>query len=138
MKISIDTEVNAPLSAVWNAWTTPSDITQWNFASDDWCCPRAELDPTTNGKFCYRMEAKDGSVGFDFQGVFTEVNPMTSISFSLGDDRHVEVAFIETDDSVRVVETFDAENEHTFEQQKAGWQSILNNFKAHVESSLTR
>lgn len=133
MEISIETEVNAPLSTVWDAWVTPEDITRWNFAIDEWCCLKAELDLEVGGSFNYRMEAKDGSAGFDFEGEFTEITPYKSIHYTLGDDREVEVKFIETKNGVRVVETFEAEDENSAEQQKQGWLSILNNFKKHVE-----
>jgi len=134
MKITIETEVQAPLATVWEAWVTPEDITSWNFPIDEWCCPRAEIDLQVGGKFNYRMEAKDGSVGFDFEGSFTKVEPRDSIHLVLEDDRVVTVEFIEKANGVRVVETFCAENENSPEQQKQGWQSILNNFKKHVES----
>lgn len=134
MEISIETEVEAPLSTVWHAWVTPEDIIHWNFAIDDWCCPSAEIDLEAGGKFCYRMEAKDGSVGFDFEGEFTEIDVHKAIRFQLGDVREVTVEFIETDTGVRVVETFDAEDENSAEQQRLGWLGILNNFKKHVES----
>ncbi|WP_166267238.1 SRPBCC family protein [Marinobacter caseinilyticus] len=134
MKISIETEVNARLDTVWNAWVTPEDITRWNFAIEEWCCPRAELELEAGGSFNYRMEAKDGSAGFDFEGKFTEINPCKSIHSKLGDDRKVEVQFIETQNGVKVIETFEAEAENSAEQQRQGWLSILNNFKKHVES----
>ncbi|QIB65454.1 SRPBCC family protein [Kineobactrum salinum] len=134
MKISIETEVNAPLNRVWNAWVTPEDIRCWNFAIDEWCCPKAELDLQVGGSFNYRMEARDGSVGFDFEGEFTEVSPCKSIHYRLGDERKVEVRFIEIQDGVRVIETFEAEDENSAEQQRQGWLGILNNFKKHVES----
>lgn len=133
MKISIETEINAGINAVWRAWITPADITQWNFASDEWCCPSAAINLTVGGSFNYRMEAKDGSMGFDFEGEFTEVITKTSITYRLDDDRRVMVAFFETSSGVKVVETFDTEDVHSAELQKQGWQSILNNFKAHVE-----
>jgi uncharacterized protein YndB with AHSA1/START domain len=134
MKITIETEVQAPLATVWEAWVTPEDITSWNFPIDEWCCPRAEIDLQVGGKFNYRMEAKDGSVGFDFEGSFTKVEPRDSIHLVLEDDRVVTVEFIEKANGVRVVETFCAEHENSPEQQRQGWQSILNNFKKHVES----
>lgn len=134
MKISIETEVKASLTAVWNAWVTPEDITSWNYAIDEWRCPKAEIDLEVGGKFNYRMEAKDGSMGFDFEGTFTEINPQKSIRFELEDSRVVTVDFSESAQGVRVIETFDAEDENSAEQQKQGWQSILNNFKKHVES----
>ncbi|TRW49903.1 ATPase [Aliidiomarina halalkaliphila] len=133
MKIKIETEVNAPLTTVWDAWVTPEDITNWNFAADAWCCPKAELDLKVGGTFKYRMEAKDGSMGFDFEGTFTKIDSHESIQYVLEDKRVVTVEFTETPSGVRVVETFDAEEENSAELQERGWQSILNNFKKHVE-----
>lgn len=134
MKISIEATVNAPIAKVWKAWTTSDDITKWNFASPEWCCPKAQIDLKPGGKFSYRMEAKDGSMGFDFYGKFTAVDEMKLIKFYLGDNREVEVKFTESGESVTVIETFEAEDENSAELQKKGWQSILNNFKSHVES----
>lgn len=134
MKISIKTTVSAPLNRVWEAWTTPEDITQWNFASDDWCCPSAEIDLQAGGKFSYRMEAKDGSMGFDFMGTFASVQKPHAIDILLGDDRKVWLTFAETDAGVEVEESFEAEDENSAEMQRQGWQAILNNFKKHVES----
>ena len=134
MKIVIETEVQASLATVWDAWVTPKDITNWNFAIDEWCCPRAEINLEVGGNFNYRMEAKDGLMGFDFEGTFTKIESNESIHFELGDNRVVTVEFIETVNGVKVVETFEAEDENSAEQQKQGWQSILNNFKKHVES----
>ena len=134
MKISIETEVKAPLATVWDSWVTPGDITSWNYAIDDWCCPKAEINLHAGEKFSYRMEAKDGSVGFDFEGTFTKVTLHKSIHFKLEDNRVVTVEFSETDNGVKIVETFEAEDENSAEQQKQGWQSILNNFKKHVEN----
>ena len=133
MKIIIETEVQASLAAVWDAWVTPKDIKNWNFAIDEWCCPRAEVNLEVGGDFSYRMEAKDGSMGFDFEGTFTRIEPNESIHFELGDNRVVNVEFIETVNGVKVIETFEAEDKNSEEQQKQGWQSILNNFKKHVE-----
>lgn len=133
MEINIETEVNAPLTVVWDAWVTPEDITKWNFAIDEWCCPRAEVSLEVGGKFNYRMEAKDGSMGFDFEGRFTKIIPNESIHYELGDERLVRIEFKETANGVKVIETFEAEDENSAEQQKQGWQSILNNFRNHVE-----
>lgn len=133
MMITIETTVNAPLEASWNAWTSPQLITQWNFASDDWACPRAEIDLQPGGKFNYRMEAEDGSMGFDFEGTFTSVIPLQKIEFLLGDDRKVVVEFLPDGGTTRIIESFEAEDSHTSEQQRQGWQSILNNFKCLVE-----
>lgn len=134
MKIAIETTVNAPIRVVWEAWTTPDSITKWNFATPEWCCPKAEIDLKPSGKFSYRMEAKDGSMGFDFAGEFTAVEELSLIKFHLGDNREVEVRFSENGEAVNVTETFEAEDENSAEQQKQGWQSILNNFKSYVEN----
>ena len=134
MKITIETTVNASIEEVWSAWTTPERITQWNFASDDWQCPSATLDLKEGGAFSYRMEAKDGSMGFDFEGVFSVVDRPNEIQYTLGDDRPVIIRFVESDGGVKVSETFEAEDVHTGEQQRQGWQCILENFKAHVEA----
>ena len=133
MEILIETKINAPLRTVWDAWVTPSDIICWNFAIDEWCCPRAELNLEVGGSFNYRMEAKDGSAGFDFEGIYTEIIPYKSIHYTLGDERLVKVQFNETENGVKVVEIFEAEDENSAEQQRMGWLSILNNFKKHVE-----
>jgi uncharacterized protein YndB with AHSA1/START domain len=138
MQISLSTNIKAQIERVWAAWTTPEDITQWNFASSEWCCPRAELDLSPGGAFVYRMEAKDGSMGFDFEGTFTEVEPMKLIKFKLGDDREVSVSFSKSDGGTVIVEeTFEAEDEHSAEQQRQGWQAILENFRVHAEASDT-
>ena len=135
MEISIETTVKAPIEAVWSAWITPDDIEKWNFASEDWFCPEARIDLTVDGRFSYRMEAKDGSMGFDFEGTFTAIHIHERIEYSLDDDRKVSITFSETDDGIRVVESFDTEDEHSAEQQRQGWQSILDNFKKHVETT---
>jgi uncharacterized protein YndB with AHSA1/START domain len=132
MKITVETQVNAPLAAVWRAWTTPADITQWNFASDDWRCPSATVDLRVGGEFSSRMEAADGSMGFDFAGTYTKVEPQRLIEAAFG-DRAMMVEFEESGDGVIVRETFDAESTYPVEMQRAGWQAILDNFKRHVE-----
>ncbi len=133
MKISIEAAVNAPIESVWQAWTTPSDIESWNAASSEWHCPSAEINLSPGGAFCYRMEAKDGSVGFDFVGKFTKVEPHKLIEYSLEDERPVSIEFIVGDGAVVVRESFEAESETAGEQQRQGWQAILNNFAKHVE-----
>ncbi|MDN3647715.1 SRPBCC family protein [Reinekea marina] len=135
MQIAIETTVNATLSQAWNAWVTPDDIIQWNFASADWACPKAEIDLRVGGRFSYRMEAKDGSMGFDFEGEFVAIEPNKSIRYKLEDSRQVLIEFIEVEAGVKIMETFDAENENTIELQRTGWLAILNNFKRHVENS---
>lgn len=134
MKIRIETDVKATPAIVWDAWITPQDIKRWHFASDEWCCPSAEINLEVGGKFNFRMEAKDGSMGFDFIGEFIEIVPFQAIQYKLEDDREVKVEFIAYDDRVKVIETFDAEDENTAERQKEGWLRILENFKVHVES----
>ncbi|MQX52032.1 SRPBCC family protein [Alcanivorax sediminis] len=133
MEITIETQVHAPMATVWAAWVTPESITQWNYAIEEWCCPRATLDLVKGGTFNYRMEARDGSMGFDFEGTFTDIALHQHIHFTLGDDRVVRVTFEETASGVKVSETFEAEDEHSAEQQRQGWQGILDHFKQHVE-----
>lgn len=132
MKITVETIVRAPVEAVWRAWTTPEDITQWNAASDDWHTTRASVDLRVGGAFSSRMEARDGSAGFDFAGTYTEIETNRLIVCSFG-DRNLRVEFIPGPDGVSVRETFDAEPTHSVEQQRAGWQAILDRFGRHVE-----
>ncbi|MDX5151945.1 MAG: SRPBCC family protein [Acidiferrobacterales bacterium] len=134
MKITVETEITASPSTVWDAWVTPDDIKNWNFATDEWCCPRADINLVVGGKFNSRMEAKDGSMGFDLEGEFTEIDPQKYIRYKLEDGREVSIEFINSENTVKVIETFDAEDEHSTDHQRQGWQSILNNFKKHVES----
>ena len=134
MKISIETHVKAPLQRVWQAWNDPRAIEQWNAASPDWHTPRSSVDLRVGGRFCARMEARDGSMGFDFEGSYTRVEPEKLIEFTLGDQRTVRVEFVEQDGGVTVRERFDAEDVHSAEQQRQGWQAILNNFARYVES----
>lgn len=133
MKITIETTVAAPIEEVWRAWTTPDDIKQWNAASDDWHTTAATVDLRVGGAFSSRMEAKDGSFGFDFAGTYTQVVPHRQIEMEFG-GRTAVVEFIPKDESVLVRETFDAEETHSIEQQRQGWQAILNRFARHVES----
>ena len=134
MKITIEKLVKAPIEKVWRAWTTPDDIKQWNAASADWHTTTASVDLRVGGDFSSRMEAKDGSMGFDFAGTYTKVQEHRLIEASLG-DRVLLVEFDVGPDGVIVRETFDAESTHSIEQQRDGWQSILDNFARHVESS---
>lgn len=134
MKITVSTFVDAPMQRVWQAWTTPAHIVRWNFASADWQCPAAEIDLVEGGRFSYRMEARDGSMGFDFEGEFIEIVPQQLIEYRLGDGRVVRVEFSKTDDGATLTETFEAEDELSGEHQKQGWQAILDNFKRHVET----
>jgi uncharacterized protein YndB with AHSA1/START domain len=133
MKITVETTVNAPIATVWSAYTTPEDIKQWNAASDDWHTTQAAVDLRAGGPFSSRMEAKDGSFGFDFAGTYTRVVPHELIEYSFG-DRSGAVEFHAGGNGVTVRVTFDAEAEHPVEQQRQGWQAILNNFAKHVEA----
>lgn len=133
-RITVQTLVDAPLQQVWEAWTTPADIEQWNSASPEWHTPRAEVDLREGGRFWSRMEARDGSAGFDFTGTYVRVEPLRLIEYVMEDGRKVAIAFDgPAEGPVTVRETFDAEGTHTPEQQRAGWQAILDNFKRHVE-----
>ena len=120
MAITIAATARATLEAVWNAWTTPADIMKWNAASDDWHTPLAEVDLRVGGQFLSRMEAKDGSFGFDFSGTYTEVIPHKRIAFEMEDGRTVSIAFEPVDGGVRIVETFDPEAEHSLDMQEQG------------------
>jgi uncharacterized protein YndB with AHSA1/START domain len=133
MKISVETIVNAPIAEVWSAYTMPEDIKQWNTASDDWHTTNSTVDLRVGGTFSSRMEAKDGSYGFDFAGIYTRIVPNKLIEYSFG-DRAAVVEFVTGADSVMVRVTFDAETENSEEQQRQGWQAILNNFARHVEA----
>lgn len=133
MKITIETTIDAPIDTLWRAWTTPADITQWNAASDDWHTTSARVDLRVGGTFSSRMEAKDGSMGFDFEGTYTQVEAHRLIECVLG-DRTLRVEFIPGPLGVTVRETFDSEPTHSIEQQREGWQAILDNFARHVRS----
>jgi uncharacterized protein YndB with AHSA1/START domain len=135
-QITVETSVHAPIERAWQAWTDPKHITAWNAASDDWHCPRATNDLRAGGTFTTRMEARDGSQGFDFGGTYSDVTPHEHIAYVMdGEDaRHVDVTFTQEGDHVKIVETFDAETENPIDMQRAGWQSILDRFKAYAES----
>jgi uncharacterized protein YndB with AHSA1/START domain len=134
MKITVETLIHAPVAKVWNAYTTPEDIVQWNAASDDWHTTKSTVDLREGGGFSSRMEAKDGSFGFDFAGTYTKVVPKQLIEYVFG-DRTGTVEFIEGANGVTVRVTFDAETENPVDLQRDGWQSILNKFTQHVEAS---
>jgi uncharacterized protein YndB with AHSA1/START domain len=134
-KITVETTVQAPVNKVWEFWTEPTHITKWNNASDDWHTPIAENDLQVGGKFLTRMEAKDGSFGFDFGGVYDDVRLHEAISYTLGDGRQVKITFVSQGNDTKVIEAFDAENTNPIEMQKAGWQAILDNFKKYTENS---
>jgi uncharacterized protein YndB with AHSA1/START domain len=134
-KIVVETTVQAPVEKVWEYWTEPTHITKWNTASEEWHTPFAENDLKVGGKFLSRMEAKDGSFGFDFGGVYDDVRLNEVIAYSLEDGRKVTINFIRQGDETKVIETFDAENSNPIEMQEAGWQAILDNFKKYVTDS---
>lgn len=133
MKITVETIVKAPIDEVWRAYTTPGDIKQWHSASDDWHTTAAEVDLRVGGAFSSRMEAKDGSMGFDFAGTYTNITEYQLIEYSFG-ERAAQVEFSDGPKGVRVRVTFDSEPTHSIEQQRDGWQAILNNFARHVEA----
>jgi uncharacterized protein YndB with AHSA1/START domain len=133
MRITVETLVKASLNTVWEAWNNPDDINQWNAASDDWHTTRSTVDLREGGKLSARMEAKDGSAGFDFEGTYTRVVPQKLVEYRMMDGREVKVQFSEFEDGVRVTETFEAETENELELQRQGWQAILDNFARHVE-----
>jgi uncharacterized protein YndB with AHSA1/START domain len=137
MKISVDTTVRAPIEQVWHAYTTPADIMAWNAASADWHTTAATVDLREGGAFSSRMEARDGSMGFDFAGTYTKVVKHQLIEYTFG-DRTAQVEFSETPEGSRVQVTFDSEPTHSPEQQREGWQAILTSFCRHVESAVNR
>ena len=132
--ITVQDTINAPVTKVWEYWTKPEHIIKWNNASDDWHTPRAENDLRTGGSFVSRMEAKDGSMGFDFGGVYDEVRENEYIEYTIGDGRKVKVSFAGTGNTTEVVESFEAENTHSIEMQRGGWQAILDCFKKYTEA----
>ncbi len=133
--ITVQATINTPVEKVWKIYTTPENIMQWNNASDDWHTPRAENDLRVGGKFLYRMEAKDGSAGFDFNGVYDEVQTHQRIAYTIEDGRKVTTTFTSHGAKTEVVVTFEAEDTNSLELQRSGWQAILDNFKKCVEAS---
>ena len=134
MKITVERLVKAPIAKIWSAYTTPADIVQWNAASDDWHTTKSTVDLRVGGEFSSRMEAKDGSFGFDFAGTYTKVEPEKLIEYSFG-DRVGLVEFLPAAEGVNVRVSFDAETQNPVDMQRAGWQAILDNFAKHVEAS---
>ncbi len=133
--ITIEAIVNAPIEKVWELWTGTQHIIKWNNASPDWHTPKAEHELKPGGKFVYRMEAKDGSFGFDFGGTFDVVNLNEYLESTLGDGRKVKITFKDVNGKTQIVETFEAEDQNPIEMQKGGWQAILNNFKTYAEKN---
>ena len=132
-QITVQTLIHAPVEKVWAYWTAPEHMVNWNFASDDWHCPAATNDLQVGGKFVATMASKDGSMSFDFIGIYDEIEKHKRIRYHTTDDRVVDVLFEATENGTRVTETFDAENMNPVEMQQAGWQAILNNFKFYTE-----
>lgn len=133
-KITITATINAGVNKVWDYWTAPEHITNWNFASDDWQCPKAENDLRVGGKYAARMEAKDGSFGFEFEAIYDEVIDQKKITYTMSDGRQATTDFENLGDQTKVTTTFDAESMNSIDMQRAGWQAILDNFKKYVEA----
>ena len=133
--LAVQTNVAAPADKVWQYFTLPEHIIHWNNASADWHTPKADNDLRVGGKFNSRMEAKDGSFGFDFWGIYDLVTPNKAIEYTMGDDRKVKIAFVEQEGQTKIIEHFEAENTNPVEMQQAGWQAILDNFKKYVEAT---
>jgi uncharacterized protein YndB with AHSA1/START domain len=132
--ITINAIIDSPVAKVWDSYTTAEHITRWNFAVKEWHCPHAQNDLRVGGRFSIRMEAKDGSFGFDFTGVYTKVKPQHSFSYTMDDGRKVDITFTTKDKSTQMSIIFEAETTNSLEMQRGGWQSILDNFKKYVES----
>ena len=133
--ITIESTINAPVEKVWEYWTKPEHIVKWNNASEDWHTTRAENDLRAGGSFISRMEAKDGSFGFDFGGIYDEVRDNEYIEYTMGDGRKAKITFTSNGDSTQVLESFEAEQTNPIEMQRGGWQAILDNFKKYTEAN---
>jgi uncharacterized protein YndB with AHSA1/START domain len=133
--LTVENTINAPVERVWEYWTKPEHIIKWNTPSDDWHTPRAENDLKAGGRFLSRMEAKDGSVGFDFGGVYDAVTKNEYIEYTIGDGRKVKIIFKSDGNKTKITESFEAENIHSIEMQQGGWQAILDNFKKYTEGN---
>ncbi len=134
-KITVESIINAPVEKVWQYWNEPEHITKWAFASDDWEAPTAQNDLRAGGRFITRMQAKDKSTGFDFEGTYTAVEPNSVIEYRMDDGRMVKTVFAKDGDGTKITQAFDPENENPIEMQRGGWQGMLNNFKKYVENS---
>jgi len=132
--ITIKASINKPVETVWEKWTTPNDIQNWNFATDDWHCPKATNDLRVGGSFVSTMAAKDGSFSFDFSGTYTNVKNNEIIEYTIADGRKVKVMFEDNGNSTNIVSIFEPESVNPLEMQQGGWQAILNNFRKYVES----
>lgn len=134
-KITINALVSAEINKAWNYYTMPEHITKWNFASDDWCCPSVLNDMTIGGKYVARMEAKDGSFGFDFEAIYNEINKLKNFKYTSPDGRLIEIDFEANDNQTKLTITFDTDGENPIELQRNGWQAILNNYKNYTENN---
>ena len=133
--ITIETNIKATQQKVWDYYNEPKHIINWNFAHESWCCPSSENDLKVGGKFKNRMEAKDGSFGFDLNGFFDEIKSNELLKYHLEDDRKVEVTFVQNRDVVDVVQIFEPESQNPLEMQEQGWKAILDNFKTYTENN---
>jgi len=133
--ITVEATINAPVEKVWKCWNEPQHITNWAFASDEWHAPYAENDLREEGKFKTTMAAKDGSMRFDFEGVYTSLKNQELIEYTILDGRKVSISFAGNGNATKIVETFEAEESHPVELQQSGWQAILDNFKKYVEAN---
>ena len=133
--ITISATIAAPIGKVWQLYTLPEHITRWNFATDDWCCPTASNDMRVGGKYTARMEAKDGSFGFDFEAVYDELVPEQRFTYTMTDGRKVTTLFESDGDNTRVTIHFEAESQNPIDMQRDGWQAILNSFKGYAEAN---
>lgn len=131
--IKLEIVIDAPVDIVWDVFNNPEHVVNWNYAADSWHCPNARADFKVGGEFAYEMAARDGSVSFDFGGVFDEITEHEKVIYTLGDGRRVEINFEELDRGTKLIETFETEDTNTQEQQRAGWQAILDNFKKYAE-----
>jgi uncharacterized protein YndB with AHSA1/START domain len=134
-KITVETIVNAVPEKAWFHFINPKSIQNWNHASDDWHCPKAENDLAEGGTFSYTMSSTDGSISFDFNGTFLKIIPTEYLKYKIADGRIVEIQFIQVGENTKVVETFEAENLHSEEMQRAGWQAILDNYKKYTDAN---
>jgi uncharacterized protein YndB with AHSA1/START domain len=134
--ITVETSIDAPIELVWIYWTDPDHIVNWNFASEEWHCPSAVNDLRSGGQLNWRMESKDGKMGFDLKGTYEEVDEPARLMYRLEDGRRVVVQFVIRDERVLVTWKFETEEKHSSEQQRAGWQAILDNFKRYVEAQI--
>ncbi len=133
--ITIEVTVKSSVEKVWGYWTEPQHITNWNYASDDWCCPKAVNNLVVGGRFSYTMAAVDGTNSFDFSGVYTQIERLKKINYKLDDNRQVQIIFEKNSESTtKIIENFEIESENSEKLQRDGWQAILNNFKKYSES----